>query len=185
MNKLSRRSFFATLILLIGGCAAQIHAQRCGGDVRYIVREESGAITALTDPTNLSIKFVRVNGGDYTAKHFRDSGSSGFVSDSEPIRIIRIQTGCGHLSAEVGLELAGKLMLLRFRNLPGELNFFVDSLPFQEGTFEIDFKDDMGLKHLELNWEGVKDKDGKLWLHGTAQSRGLVSVNNWKRVTTQ
>ena len=45
MNNLLKGSFIATLLLLLGGCSDSIYAQRCGGDVSYIVRNESGEIT--------------------------------------------------------------------------------------------------------------------------------------------
>lgn len=170
MNNFLKGPSIVALILLLGGCSEQIYAQRCGGWVHYIVRDESGAIS---DPEKAGFKVVRIGKTEY--------GTKASVSGIESIKTVFIQTHCGVSLAEVRLQIESRVMLLRFHNLPAETNFFVDSLPFQEGTFEIDFKDDMSLGSQEFNRAGLKDKDGKLLLHGIAQSGYLVSAKNWKR----
>ena len=61
--------------------------------------------------------------------------------------------------------------------------FFLDSLPFQEGTFEIDFKSDMYLKSVKLNREGLRGKEGKYFHRGTAKFGHLVAAENWTKIT--
>jgi len=183
--KLLKAAFLVSLILVIGGCSEQIYAQRCGGDVSYIVRDGSGAINALNGPGTVRLKFIRINPSNNSTEPVSESGKKNSAGDTDPVKIVRVKTGCGLALAEVGLEIEGRVMLLRFYNLPGETNFYVDSLPFQEGTFEIDFKRQMGLGNQELNREGLRDTDGRLFLRGTAHAGYLVSANNWKVATTQ
>jgi hypothetical protein len=67
--------------------------------------------------------------------------------------------------------------------MPPETNFFLDSLPFQEGTFEIDFKSDMYLKSMKLNREGLRGKEGQYFQRGTARHGFLVAAENWTKIT--
>ena len=173
-NLITRVALIVGLILLLFGYSQQIYAQRCGGWMRYVVRDESGAIK---DPERAGLKVVRVGPTEYE--------TTNSVGGSDSLKTVFIHTYCGVSLAEVSLKIESRVMLLRFHNLPAETNFFVDSLSFQEGTFEIDFKGDMGLRSLELNREGLKDKDGKLLLSGDARAGFLVSANNWKRTITQ
>ncbi len=181
MDNLLKGSFIAVLLLLLGGCLGPTYAQRCGGDVNYIVRNESGVIA---DPEEVGLKFVRVT-LDNSPKPAIEYGKTYPVRDIHSLKTVRFPTGCGVYLAEVALEVEGRLMLLRFHHIPMELNFFVDSLPFQEGTFEIDFKSSMELGGMELNCEGLKGKDGKLVLRDIARAGRLVSATNWERTITQ
>jgi hypothetical protein len=182
MNNLLKGSFIAALILLLGGCSEQIYAQRCGGDVSYIVRNESGEII---DPEEVGLKFVRVKITNSSTEPVIEYENENSVRDVDSIKTVRFPTGCGVYLAEVALEIEGRLMLLRFHHIPMELNFFIDSLPFQEGTFEIDFKSNTRLEGMELNREGLKCKEGKCVLRDVAQAGYLVSATNWKRTITQ
>ena len=173
-NFITRVVLIVGAILLLFGCSQQIYAQRCGGGVQYVVRDESGAIK---DPEKAELKVVRVGSKEYE--------TTNSVGGSDSLKTVFIHTRCGLSLAEVTLKIASRVMLLRFHNLPAEIDFFVDSLSFQEGTFEIDFKGDMGLRSLELNREGLRDKEGKLLLSGTAEAGLLVSANNWKRTAAQ
>jgi len=173
MNILLRSALIAAVLLLMNMGSA-LYAQRCGGWVRYIVRDENGTIT---DPETAGLKFVRVNGIEYGIKES--------VAGVESIKAVGFQTHCGKRLVEVVLQIESRVMLLRFHNLPAETNFFVDSLPFQEGTFEIDFKGEMRLAGQELNREGLRDKDGNLLLGGTARVGYLVAANSWKKTINQ
>ena len=168
MNTLLRSSLILAVMLFMG-MSSETYAQRCGGWVRYIVRDKGGAIT---DPESAGLKFVRVNGTDY----LKDN-----IAGVESIKGVGFQTHCGKRLVEVMLQIESRVMLLRFHNLPPEIDFFVDSLPFQEGTFEIDFKREMRLTGQELNREGLRDKDGNLLLGGTARSGYLVAASSWKK----
>ena len=48
---------------------------------------------------------------------------------------LRFQTGCGQRLIEAELEYENQVMIIRFRHVPGEIDFFVDSLLFQEGNW--------------------------------------------------
>lgn len=175
MNNLrTRAALIVGLTLLLFGCSQQIYAQRCGGWMQYIVRDENGMIQ---DPQKTLLKSVRVG---TTESETKDS-----VGGSDSLKTVIINTGCGLSLAEVRLQIESRVMLLRFHNLPAETNFFVDSLSFQEGTFEIDFEGDRKLGSLELNRTGLKDKEGKILLSATAEAGFLVSANNWKRTSAQ
>ncbi|MEQ1763434.1 MAG: hypothetical protein ABL984_09850 [Pyrinomonadaceae bacterium] len=50
-----------------------------------------------------------------------------------------IAMGCGSPLAELSLEYNGKTMNLRFRNIV-EFDGYIDSVPFQAGTFEADIQ---------------------------------------------
>lgn len=184
MNNWLKGSFTVALILLIAGCSEQIHAQRCNGDLRFIVRDESGA---FADPENVGFNFVRTKRGNSSTEPVIEAepGSNYVLYEFDSIKTVIFETGCGKLLAEMVLQIGSRVMLLRLHNLPAETNFFVDSLPFQEGRFEIDFHGDKRLEGQELNREGLRDKDGKLLLSGTARAGYLVSANNWKKRTAQ
>jgi hypothetical protein len=163
MNKPLKVLFMAALVFLMSRGSQQIYAQRCGSGVHYIVRDESGLIS---DPKKMGFDFVRNKTTEY--------------GGVDSVRTVWFPTLCGLRLFEVRLEIEGRVMLLQFHNIPMDLDLIVDSLPFQEGTYQIDFKDDRTLEGLELNRKGLT-KGGNLLLSG----RVVVSGNNWKRTITQ
>lgn len=182
MNRLLEVLFMTALVFLMSLGSGQIYAQRCAGWVRYIVRDENGRIT---DPETAGLKFVRIGSHEYGIKASVAGIESESVARIDLIKTVGFETYCGLRLVEVMLQIERREMLLRFHNLPADTNFYVDSLPFQEGTFEIDFKRDIRLEGQELNREGLRDKDGNLLFRGTARAGYLVSANNWKRTTNQ
>lgn len=183
MNTLLKGTFIVALILLLGGCSEQIYAQRCGGNLTLIMRNENGKIT---DPGKLGLKYIRVKKRIDSTELVTDYAIKDSVQDVDTIKVIYLDTSCWeYLLVEIAFEIEDRTMLLRFHNFPMELNVFVDSLPFQEGTFEIDFKWDLALKGQELNRKGLKDKDGKRVLREKARAGYLVSANNWIRTNSQ
>jgi hypothetical protein len=178
MNNLLKDSFIAVLILL-SGCSEHIYAQRCGGDLSYIVRNKKGEII---DAEKAGLKYIRtviykgeepITNYGYPWKHI------------DSAKMLNIKTYCGMYLAEIALEYEGRMMLLRFHNIPAELNFYIDSVPFEEGIYEIDFKSDMELKGQTLNREGLRSKEGKYMLRAYAQAGRLVSAKNWKRTNSK
>jgi hypothetical protein len=206
MNRIPKASFVAALILLLSGGTSQTYGQRCGGDVKYILRNERGE-TVNTE--KVVLKFMRKIPGPHgiPVTYAGDQIRSESLDDRiwrlrieerlllpdegdervDSIKVFQIHTGCGMHLVEVALEYESRVMSLRFHNIPEELNFFVDSLPFREGTFEIDFKGDMGLKGQKLDREGVRNKEGKYvaLLRDTAQAGRLVSAKNWIRTSSK
>ena len=196
MNILLKASTVAALLLIFGGTTVQIYAQRCGGDFVYWVRDQNGDLIA--DKEKLEMKYQRPHpttgepvtkvgeelfGPVHLVKHPIEENVVTPDERTEWVKVLRIQTQCGLRFAEVGLEYANQKMVLRFLNMPPETNFFLDSLPFQEGTFEIDFKSDMYLKSVKLNREGLRGKEGKHFQRGTARHGLLVAAENWTKIT--
>ena len=195
MNIVRKVSFIAALILIFGGNSGQTYAQRCGGDFRYFLRDEKGALVA---GETIHLKYLRENrtaGDSVTPAEDRVLSYSHMVrypvagnviqpdASTQWVRVLWAETRCGVRLIEAALEHENKIMVLRFHNLPAETNFFIDSLPFQEGTFEIDFKSDMGLKYQKLNREGLRSKEGEYFLRSTAKFGFIVSADNWIKTT--
>jgi hypothetical protein len=201
MNLILKASI-AALILLLAGTTVNTYAQRCGGDVTYFLRNTKGEII---DEEKIDFRYVQ-NSGAYYPKDLityptgQVLGSVYLARDvidqtgidpekrserTEWIKILRVDTGCGKSLIEVELEHENQIMVLRFLNLPAETNFCIDSIPFQAGTFEMDFKRDMSLKYQKLNREGLRSKAGTNFLRGTARVGLLVSAENWIRTTDQ
>jgi hypothetical protein len=200
--KLILNAFIAALILVLGGTTVKTYAQRCGGDLTYVLRNTKGEII---DEEKIDLKYVQnsgayypkdlitydggqVLGSVYLGRHPIDENVINPEKQSDRsdwVKILRFTTACGKSLIEIELEHESQTMLIRFLNIPAETNFFVDSIPFQEGTFEMDFKRDMSLKYQKLNREGLRTKGGKYFLRGTAQYGSLVSAENWIRTTDQ
>lgn len=200
--KLIPKACIAALILVFGGTTINIYAQRCGGDLTYFLRNTKGEIV---DEEKIDLRYVQNSGAYYSKDLITYTGGQVLGSiylgryaidptvinpekrsdRADWVKILRFETHCGKSLIEIELEHENQIMLLRFLNIPAETNFSVDSIPFQEGTFEMDFKSDMSLKHQKLNREGLKSKDGNIFLRGTAQFGFLVSAENWIRTTDQ
>ena len=196
MNVLLKASTIALLIL--GGTTVQTYAQRCNGDLVYFVRNQKGDL--IDHKETLLLKYRRY---DPTAEALvtkvgeemfspislvRRSLDEKVITPGERaewVKVLTIETDCGRRFAEVALEYENRKMVLRFLNMPPETNFLVDSLPFEEGTFEIDFKSDMYLKNQKLNREGLRHKDGSYYQRGAAQIGLLVAAENWTKTTAQ
>lgn len=94
-----------------------------------------------------------------------------------------IRMGCGLPFAEMTLKYGGDVMTLRFLNVR-ELDGYIDSLPFQKGTFEVDieavYKDYPNDKS-KLNTIGLRSGNSIL-LPYYAKSGDLIAAENWKQV---
>ena len=120
-------------MLLCYLCPLLAYGQRCGGSIDYIVRNEAGEII---DPTLLLIKTDRIALGTIYLNH---EGAIGQFGDREikTVKTVHIRTGCGG-SFKVELKYKGEIMKLIFHHVP-ELNFYVDSIAFRPGAYEIEF----------------------------------------------
>ena len=204
--RLILKTSMAALILVLGGTTVETYAQRCGGDLTYFLRNTKGEII---EGEKIELKLVRqsrLEGHPFT---FYPQDSITYNGDrflgpghlvrypieetltkqvqpserTEWVKVFRIKTGCGLPFIEAAFEYENQMMVIRFHNIPAETNFFVDSVPFQQGTFEIDFKSEMSLKNQKLNREGIKSKEGKYVLRGSADFGYLVSAENWIKLT--
>jgi hypothetical protein len=183
MNNLLKNSFVAAMMLILSGCLEQTFAQRCAGDISYIIRNERGEII---DAETVELQYIRrfEHNGMESFAGFR---SPTYAQDYDAVKMLEFQTRCGLDLAEVALKYEGHTMLLRFHNIPAELNFFVDSVPFREGTYEIDFKNRSGytLTGVTLNRKGLRSKGEKYLLHRIAELGLLVSSENWRRMNSR
>ena len=200
--KLILKASLAALILVLAGTTVNTYAQRCGGDLTYFLRNTKGE---LIDEEKIDLRYVQNFGAYYpkdliTHPTYQVLGSVYLVREvidetrinpekrserTEWVKILRVSTGCGKSLIEVELEHENQMMVIRFLNIPAETNFCVDSIPFQAGTFEMDFKSDMRLKYQKLNREGLTSKAGNNFLRGTARTGLLVAAENWIRTTDQ
>ena len=193
MKSILHASFIAAPILLLGSTTNVAYAQRCGGDLVYFLRNTKGQII---QEEKVDLRYVQNSGSFYardliTGNGYQVLGAVYLVrrpidetvitpdERTERVKALAFRTFCGLSFVEIQLEHEHQTMVLRFHNLPAETNFFMDSLPFQEGTFEIDFKSDMSLKNQKLNHEGIKTKGGKYFLRSAARMGFLVSADNW------
>ena len=197
MNIALKASIIVALILILGGTTVQTYAQRCNGDFVYFLRNQKGDL--IDDKEKVDLKRQRyptseglvthvgeqMFGPVHLVKHPIDETVVTPNENTEWVKVLRIKTRCGLSFAEVELEHENQKMVLRFLNSPAETNFFLDSLPFQEGTFEIDFKSDMYLKSQKLNRDGIRHKEGKYFQRGTARIGLLVAADNWTNTTIQ
>ncbi len=200
--KLILKASIAALILVLGGTTVKTYAQRCGGDLTYFLRNTKGEII---DEEKIDLRYVQNSGAYYPKDLITFTGGQVLGSvylgrygidqtvinpekrseRTDWVKILRFTTACGKSLIEIELEHENQIMLIRFLNIPAETNFFVDSIPFQAGTFEMDFKSDMSLKHQKLNREGLRSKVGNNFLRSTAEFGLLVSAENWIRTTAQ
>ena len=184
MNNVLKGSLIAAMLLVVGGGAEQAYAQRCGGDLSYTVRNKQGEII---DADKVELGYIRSFVSD-GAEPLIDYGHPwNYVTRDDSMKMLTVETRCGQYLVEVALKYEGRAMLLRFHNIPPELNFFVDSVPFGEGIYEIDFKSRTAttLRGVTLNREGLRSKGEKYLLRSIAQLGLLVSSENWRRTSSK
>jgi hypothetical protein len=148
--------------------SAGAHGQICSGSqLSYVVRNEQGvAIDGARK--DLTIGPGKVAGPSWTSnRDFRYNDQTPKTISSLRGRIAVLETsGMCTFTESVKLQLAlkGKRMSLTF--LTPKLSeydsrdFFVDSVPFQQGTFEIELKADpkgASLFYPAAGWKKVKD----------------------------
>ena len=139
-------SLLTILALMLGvvdgpdGAPPVSAAQRCAGTLDYVVRDESGRIMSAANVSIVSVAycaFQRMSNRFPSAAISRHDEAERFDPAAETIMF---STECGKPFVHVELEYNGMRMYLVFKNVPSELNFYVDSLPFQEGRFQIDLE---------------------------------------------
>lgn len=97
-----------------------------------------------------------------------------------------IRMGCGLPFAELVLEYQRDVMHLRFHNVR-ELDGFIDSLSFQNGTFDVDLElayRDYPQDKSRLNMVGLRSGNNLL-LPWHAKNGNLVAATNWKKAVTK
>lgn len=178
------------LVLLLSALSAHVYAQRCAGHLLLVLRDKEGTIM---DTQNVRLRYLKNGPSIYEDdqislqsaqliryKFEERMGGPDKPSDrSDSIKVLRIFTGCGIKLVEAALEYDNQHMLLRFRNVPAELDFFVDSVPFRRGTYEIDFSDDMKLKGNKLE-QSLEYKHNQIM-----RFELVVSQVNWKKLSPE
>ena len=181
MNNLLRASFIAALMLILSGCLERTSAQKCAGDISYVIRNGQGEII---DAEKVELKYLR----RFTMRgreSFLGFKAPTYAREHDSLKMLKFQTRCGLDLAEVKLKYEGHNMLLRFHNIPQEMNFVVDSVPFGEGTYEINFKNRWAetIEGVTLNREGLRSNGEKSLLGSIAEAGLLVSSENWRKTS--
>jgi hypothetical protein len=167
-------SFVVLLMLVPCASGSLIHAQYCNpATVSYIVRDENGQMLSAAELMSVcellpkSIGEARVYAGESS---FADDGKTFYWSESSEwekgVKVPSLQfinnATCTMNLAEVTLIYHGKKMRLVFNveiaRAQPDRRPVIDSLPFQEGTFELDLSD---------------------WSHDTDK---IISSERWKQV---
>lgn len=168
--------------------------QRCAGSVDYLIRDDKGEIISASQITVTVLPVEGYQNWGYGRHPYRstrafDSKSSSPGSNprrelvSEPESLV-FGTGCNRPLISVKLESRKVTMVLQFKNIPSELNFYIDSLPFQEGEFEIDLKPVFERAFSEPRFpiremsDEEKDKDMHL---KELKEATVISSREWKK----
>jgi hypothetical protein len=169
--------------------------QRCAGSVDYLIRDNKGEIVSAS---KITITVLPIKGYEdwgygrhsYRSTHAFDIKSHSRGSnprgemDSEPESLV-FGTGCSRPLISVKLEYRKATMVLHFKNVPRESNFYVDSPPFQEGEFEIDLKPvfDPAYSQPPRPIEEMDDeeKDKNIYLKELKDAI-VISSKKWKKV---
>ena len=164
-----RSSFMKVLVLTIFAgallCLAplSVRAQICpGSSLRYVVRDEQGNVI---DPSGV---FEPKRSADID--ELKDASKVIKVAGTEKTRVIEWRGMCNFREpVNESLTLNGKVMNVTF-NTPrvsqyATRNFLVDSLPFREGSYEID-----------LTSEGEENPAGA-WLGKFYPAKGWKKIN--------
>lgn len=180
-------------------------AQYCGGTLEYVVRDKKNRLIDATAveviengpaPAFASIRQANpATVENYKLKKLdrakTDSPSSSrlakpYTFEGLPVSTFVIRMGCRLDLLELSLKLDGEVMKLRFVNIR-ELDSVLDSLQFQNGTFEIDLEEvfipyPVDKSNFDLN--GLKSGE-ELFLPWHGKTRTLIAARNWKRVKTE
>jgi len=199
LNPISILSIFGVMCLSMGfssigpstGSASVVYSQRCGGTLDYLVRDEKGELLSADLVEAKVLEIMLPSGAHATNLEFylpsylhtsvryaRTTEYSKEDLERAP-KSLRFRTGCGVQLIKVALEYRNKRMVLVFRNVPSEANFYVDSLPFQAGKFEIKCGPG-GVSYEVLGRLSPEelDKDETLKKLKAAQ---VVSAKRWKK----
>lgn len=178
--------------------------QRCAGSIDYFLRDEKGEFIPASRVKIVSETVVSTPGvvkeygardGIITVNPYRSTRAfepppgrparGGQSEVGEGPETLHLFTACGWHLLVVKLEYGGAAMTLRFKNIPPDSNFYVDSLPFQEGEFVIDFRPEgeaegafRRLAGVELMSAEEKGKD--VYLKELSESI-VVSAKAWRR----
>lgn len=173
--------FLTLLIALIFLPASNVFAQRCIGATKYIVRDEKGEMMSLKEmekltfsfngtalklhkaPNDAELAYYEYEDVQFYDGKFRRQTEKIFLSN--PL-IFGIDSPCGKLG-DLTVGSGGKLMKLFFDIGEHNTSYLIDSLPFQEGTFQ--------LKSL-----GCKDGARPPMIDNLNAGNCFVSADNWK-----
>jgi hypothetical protein len=196
--------------LVIFAAHLSVSGQYCGGMLEYVVRDQKNLIIDaksveifkhtfpadgfyLMPPSSGAIKDyeLRKTRGEkgVPASQLSKADLESEKSYRKPRNIeslhlstIAIRMGCGLQLVELSLKYDGDLMKLRFVNVR-EMDAVLDSVPFQSGTFEIDFDrvyNGYPTDKSNFNLEGLRSGD-EFFLPWHARGNALIDSKNWRR----
>lgn len=190
------------LLFFVLGSQVAADAQYCGGTLEYVVRDkndrvmEASALEILENKPSAALAYVRkpsrANVEAYENRKLKKRNAAAEdhanrkPSNIEGMHVstFAIRMGCGLPLLELTLKHEGEVMKLRFLNI-SEMDSALDSLPFQSGTFEIDFakvyagyptdKSNFNMKGLESG--------GEIFLPWHAKGSALIDSKNWRKTS--
>jgi hypothetical protein len=167
-------------------------SQRCGGSLDYLIRDERGAIISASQ---IKVTVLPVAGEEdssfgmtpyrsargYTYYHRSPEDRTRNDIGPEP-ESLTFPTNCSRPLIDVKLEYRNMLMILHFKQVPDELNFFVDSMPFQEGEFEIKLRPKSELYQFSDSQQmSAEEKSENIYLKELIKSP-VVAAKEWGRM---
>jgi hypothetical protein len=181
-------------------------AQYCGGTLQYVVRDKEDRVMDAANveviengPRPAAFASIRPPSGANIAAYEQQKLRGKMKADPQDhsgrkpgniegmhVSTFQIRMGCGLPLLELSLKLDGDVMNLRFVNI-SEMDSILDSLPFQSGTFEIDFSnvyDGYPTDKSAFNTTGLKSGD-EIFLPWHAKGHALIHSKNWRKVKTK
>jgi hypothetical protein len=196
LNPINILGVFIVMCLAIGfssigrstGLASVADRQRCGGTLDYLIRDEKGKllsadqIRAEVAESGRSIVFPNLSRPSYllSSVHYAPNTEYSIEELERAPKSLQFKTGCMTRLNKVALLYRNQVMILAFMNVPAEANFYVDSLPFQAGGFEIECSPKSGSHEVlgRMSSEEL-DKDGDL---KKLKGAKVVSAKGWKKL---
>src|SRR5688500_9654932 len=127
------RTCFLIFCCMIMLGSVDAYAQRCGDDIWLFVRDANKKVIPPEAFDSVKVRMDDSPEGILDDKYLKEvpPGIKSFV----------IPTGCGYGLAKISLSYKGKVMVLEVINVPGDAgNILLESVPFREGTFQLDLK---------------------------------------------
>jgi hypothetical protein len=173
------------------GSTSVAYRQCCCATLDYLVRDEKGKLLSADRVKAEVLEKVWGNGGDsgdlrfhlpsYLLSSVHNAGNTGYSMEEleRAPKSLQFETGCVTRLIKVALEYRDQRMILSFRNTPFETTFYVDSLPFQAGEFEIECSRRGSGEILgKLSSKDLDNEKDLKKLKGAA----VVSAKQWKKV---
>jgi hypothetical protein len=196
LNPINILRIFIVICLAMGfsskgrstGLASVAYPQRCGGTLDYLIRDEKGKLLSADQvraglaEIERGILYPNISRPSYLLSSVRYAPNTEYPMEEleRAPKSLQFKTGCKTRLKSVALTYRNQVMILVFRNVPVEANFYVDSLPFQAGMFEIECSPKAGSHEVlgRMSSEELdKDEDLK-----KLKGAKVVWAKGWKKV---